>query len=391
MIPKENAGEARAARTAKFGYYMSRNKVREKYNARERRAFVYALRRARAGAIVTASRPPTEGSPRRSFSKSCGERACREPNARNNAARGSSPTRTCAIVLPQTARALGRPARLRHVRRAGARGRGEPVRTAIVPDCSGLYDGRAIVASFKRYRRAMHALARNACARSESARSSPRPSIVDAVTPARCSRPNWIVPRLRLRRSLPLLRHPAGLLFGAGFSSCPRARSPCGPTRCRRPGWLLRELERPRLDRREPLLRIERMPSSRPDSRDRRSSGRTCACACGKAPSARRPRDELGRTGPRPQRRGIRFGRTRSGSRRLRRRRVRVRGSPECGCGEAALLRAAAGDLRRVTGWLPPRSARICFPKVPCAGGGVRFSWRRRLRPAGNASCGRLR
>jgi superfamily I DNA/RNA helicase len=61
MIPKENSGEARAARTAKFAYYMSRNKVREKYNARERRAFVYALRRARAGAIVTASRPPTRG------------------------------------------------------------------------------------------------------------------------------------------------------------------------------------------------------------------------------------------------------------------------------------------------------------------------------------------
>jgi superfamily I DNA/RNA helicase len=61
MIPKENAGEARAARTAKFAYYMARNKVREKYNARERRAFVYALRRARGEVLVTASQPPTRG------------------------------------------------------------------------------------------------------------------------------------------------------------------------------------------------------------------------------------------------------------------------------------------------------------------------------------------
>lgn len=61
MIPKENAGEAHAARTARFTYYMTRNKVREKYNARERRALVYALRRARVSALVTASQPPTRG------------------------------------------------------------------------------------------------------------------------------------------------------------------------------------------------------------------------------------------------------------------------------------------------------------------------------------------
>jgi superfamily I DNA/RNA helicase len=61
MIPKENAGEAHASRTARFTYYMARNKVREKYNARERRALVYALRRARSSALVTASQPPTRG------------------------------------------------------------------------------------------------------------------------------------------------------------------------------------------------------------------------------------------------------------------------------------------------------------------------------------------
>jgi superfamily I DNA/RNA helicase len=61
MVPKENAGDARASRTAKFSYYMFRNKAREGYNARERRAFVYALRRARLGALVTTSRMPTRG------------------------------------------------------------------------------------------------------------------------------------------------------------------------------------------------------------------------------------------------------------------------------------------------------------------------------------------
>ncbi|HEY5427168.1 MAG TPA: 3'-5' exonuclease [Candidatus Tumulicola sp.] len=61
MIPKENAGDARASRTAKFGYYTFRNKVREKYNARERQALVYALRRASVSAVVTASQRPTKG------------------------------------------------------------------------------------------------------------------------------------------------------------------------------------------------------------------------------------------------------------------------------------------------------------------------------------------
>lgn len=61
MIAKENVGEARAARTAKFSYYMFRTKAREAYNREERRAFVYALRRAKCTALVTASERATRG------------------------------------------------------------------------------------------------------------------------------------------------------------------------------------------------------------------------------------------------------------------------------------------------------------------------------------------
>ncbi len=61
MVPKENAGGARASRTAKFSYYIFATKAREHYNARERRAFVYALRRARKSVLVTASGAPTRG------------------------------------------------------------------------------------------------------------------------------------------------------------------------------------------------------------------------------------------------------------------------------------------------------------------------------------------
>lgn len=61
MVPKENAGGARAARTAKFSYYVFASKARERYNAQERRAFAYALRRARKGVLVTASGAPTRG------------------------------------------------------------------------------------------------------------------------------------------------------------------------------------------------------------------------------------------------------------------------------------------------------------------------------------------
>lgn len=61
MIPKENAGDARAARTAKFTYYLYRSKAAQHYYDRERRAFEYALHRARKEALVTASGPPTRG------------------------------------------------------------------------------------------------------------------------------------------------------------------------------------------------------------------------------------------------------------------------------------------------------------------------------------------
>lgn len=61
MIAKENVGDARAARTAKFTYYMFRTKTRETYNKEERRAFVYALRRAKKTALVTACERATRG------------------------------------------------------------------------------------------------------------------------------------------------------------------------------------------------------------------------------------------------------------------------------------------------------------------------------------------
>jgi len=61
MIPKENVGDARASRTAKFTYYMHRNKTRERYNERERQLFLDALRRARRAVLVSAWGPPTRG------------------------------------------------------------------------------------------------------------------------------------------------------------------------------------------------------------------------------------------------------------------------------------------------------------------------------------------
>jgi len=61
MIAKENVGDARAARTAKFTYYMYASKARETYNKEERRAFVYALRRAGKSVLVTASERTTRG------------------------------------------------------------------------------------------------------------------------------------------------------------------------------------------------------------------------------------------------------------------------------------------------------------------------------------------
>ncbi|MDQ6931676.1 MAG: hypothetical protein M3160_00720, partial [Candidatus Eremiobacteraeota bacterium] len=61
MIAKENVGDARASRTAKFSYYLYRTKTREAYNRQERRAFVYALRRAKGSVAVTASGRSTRG------------------------------------------------------------------------------------------------------------------------------------------------------------------------------------------------------------------------------------------------------------------------------------------------------------------------------------------
>jgi superfamily I DNA/RNA helicase len=61
MIAKENVGDARAARTAKFTYYMYRTKTREAYNREERRAFVYAMRRAKKSVLVTACERATRG------------------------------------------------------------------------------------------------------------------------------------------------------------------------------------------------------------------------------------------------------------------------------------------------------------------------------------------
>lgn len=61
VVAKDNVGEAVAARTAKFSYYIYRTKARERYNEEERRAFAYALTRATKSALVTASDRATRG------------------------------------------------------------------------------------------------------------------------------------------------------------------------------------------------------------------------------------------------------------------------------------------------------------------------------------------
>ncbi len=61
MIPKENSGDARASRTAKYTFYTFRMKSAQGYNDRERRAFEYALSRARKKVLVTAAGPSTRG------------------------------------------------------------------------------------------------------------------------------------------------------------------------------------------------------------------------------------------------------------------------------------------------------------------------------------------
>ena len=62
MIAKENAGATTAAsRTAKYTYYEHRMKLRDAYNAEERRAFGVATSRAVERLWVTASGTPTRG------------------------------------------------------------------------------------------------------------------------------------------------------------------------------------------------------------------------------------------------------------------------------------------------------------------------------------------
>jgi superfamily I DNA/RNA helicase len=61
MIPKENVGDADAARTAKFTYALHRFKIRDKFIAEERRAFYCAATRARKRLFVSASGRATRG------------------------------------------------------------------------------------------------------------------------------------------------------------------------------------------------------------------------------------------------------------------------------------------------------------------------------------------
>jgi superfamily I DNA/RNA helicase len=61
MIPKDNVGDARTARTAKFTYFLARLKMREKYNLQERRAFYCAATRARRYLSVSAWGRATRG------------------------------------------------------------------------------------------------------------------------------------------------------------------------------------------------------------------------------------------------------------------------------------------------------------------------------------------
>jgi superfamily I DNA/RNA helicase len=61
MIPKENVGDADAARTAKFTYALFRYQFRRQYNAEERRAFYCAATRARKRLYISASGRATRG------------------------------------------------------------------------------------------------------------------------------------------------------------------------------------------------------------------------------------------------------------------------------------------------------------------------------------------
>ena len=61
MIPKENVGDASAARTAKFTYALFRFKFRERYNDQERRAFTTAMSRSRGFLSISVSGRATRG------------------------------------------------------------------------------------------------------------------------------------------------------------------------------------------------------------------------------------------------------------------------------------------------------------------------------------------
>jgi superfamily I DNA/RNA helicase len=61
MIAKENVGDAASARTAKFTYALYRYRLREKYNAEERRAFYTAATRARKRLFLSAAGRATRG------------------------------------------------------------------------------------------------------------------------------------------------------------------------------------------------------------------------------------------------------------------------------------------------------------------------------------------
>ncbi len=61
MIPKENVGDARTARTAKFTYMLFRQRLREKYHAEDRLALYTAMTRARHYICISTSGRATRG------------------------------------------------------------------------------------------------------------------------------------------------------------------------------------------------------------------------------------------------------------------------------------------------------------------------------------------
>ena len=61
MIPKENVGDARAARTAKFTYALFRHRLREKYHREDRRALYTAMVRAKDYLSLSTSGRATRG------------------------------------------------------------------------------------------------------------------------------------------------------------------------------------------------------------------------------------------------------------------------------------------------------------------------------------------